>query len=194
MKEQQVKNNEQASKNAEADRWNRNKVSYEYLIATGQKKRKQTDTSQQDKEFEQKRENMVKDATSGTMSLSELSSKYNMSEEYIKQYVYNTTGKSVKTKENTSNNKNAEKQQKEFEEKKSKMVDDAMTGEMDLTELANKYNMSEDYVQQYVYNTTGVLVKKKNKNNSSSNTNTKPTSYSKEYERQLKENSKKNKY
>ena len=117
-----------------------------------------------------------------------------MSEEYIKQYVYNTTGKSVKTKENTSNNKNAEKQQKEFEEKKSKMVDDAMTGEMDLTELANKYNMSEDYVQQYVYNTTGVLVKKKNKNNSSNNTNTKPTSYSKEYERQLKENSKKNKY
>lgn len=79
-----------------------------------------------------------------------------------------------------------------WKERQDKILDDAMKDDANLKDLASKYNVSEEYIQELVYNVTGKTLKKEEKKSSNSSNNSAKTS--KEYDAEKEYNSKKNSY
>ena len=50
-----------------------------------------------------------------------------------------------------------------WKERQDKILDDAMKGDANLKDLASKYGVSEEYIQELVYNVTGKTLKKEDK-------------------------------
>ena len=111
-----------------------------------------------------------------------------VSKEYKEEKEYNTTGKSPEKSSNTGDS---------AAERQKKILDDAFKEGANADELASKYGVSKEYIQEMVYGATGKKIptkkemESKNSGNSGSN---KTGTTSKEYQQEMESNSKKNDY
>jgi hypothetical protein len=83
----------------------------------------------------------------------------NVSKEYQQEKEYNTTGK-------TSGGNNAKASQ---DQQHKSIIDDAFKPGTNANDLASKYNVSTEYIQEVVYNSTGKMIPTKSQQQQSNN-------------------------
>ena len=106
-------------------------------------------------------EKIIAQATSDNADIKQIAEDHGVSEEYIKELVYNTTGKSVGNKsEDTSNSR------EDYEKWQKDLISEATAKDADIDKIAKDRDISREYIEQLVYNTTGKDVRKKNDNSS----------------------------
>ena len=150
--------NEATAKDADIDKIAKDRdISREYIEqlvynTTGKDVRKKTDASSNDKNEQKKWEDrIISQATKDDADIKQIAKDNDVSEEYIRELVYNTTGKSVGNRNNNSSNNYSS------EEMRQKIINDGLDKNADPKALASKYGVSEEYIRELLYNTTGKI-------------------------------------
>lgn len=127
---------------------------------------------------------IIEEATSKNADVKKIAEENGVSEDYVKELTYNTTGKSVnnnsnnykpteRTKENTQivddefakamgwdtgkTKETKSSNNQTVTERNEKIIDEGMNKNADPKALASKYGVSEEYIRELLYNSTGKI-------------------------------------
>ena len=156
-----VKNNNSYADQKRKEEEQRKQAESEKRIKNNDKGRDEAIKNSSSSTAKTREEKIIAQATSDNADIKQIAEDHGVSEEYIKELVYNTTGKSVGNKsEDTSNSR------EDYEKWQKDLISEATAKDADIDKIAKDRDISREYIEQLVYNTTGKDVRKKNDNSS----------------------------